>query len=64
MIVDHTTTSARIAREMAALAAGQIDWWEVPPVDFIPKIERNEALRTFLFDRSGPRAGSGRTTSS
>ena len=34
-----------------------------PPLDFIPKIEQNPALRTFLFDPLGSRAGSGRTTS-
>jgi peptide/nickel transport system substrate-binding protein len=37
----------------AALAAGEVDWWEVPPVDFIPKIEQNPDLRTFLFDPLG-----------
>jgi peptide/nickel transport system substrate-binding protein len=36
-----------------ALAAGEIDWWENPPLDFIPKIEQNPALRTFLFDPLG-----------
>jgi peptide/nickel transport system substrate-binding protein len=36
-----------------ALAAGEVDWWEVPPVDFIPKIEQNPALRTLLFDPLG-----------
>src|SRR5262249_3389720 len=39
-----------------ALAAGSVDWWEQPPLDFIPKIEQNPALRTFLFD---PLAGCG-----
>jgi peptide/nickel transport system substrate-binding protein len=37
----------------AALEAGQVDWWEVPPVDFLPKIEQNGALQTFLFDPLG-----------
>jgi peptide/nickel transport system substrate-binding protein len=36
-----------------ALAAGDVDWWETPPLDFIPKIEQNPALRTFLFDAQG-----------
>ena len=36
-----------------ALAAGDVDWWETPPLDFIPKIEQNPALRTFLFDPQG-----------
>jgi peptide/nickel transport system substrate-binding protein len=37
----------------AALAAGDVDWWEVPPVDFIPKIEQNPELRTFRLDPLG-----------
>jgi peptide/nickel transport system substrate-binding protein len=36
-----------------ALAAGDVDWWQEPPLDFIPKIEQNPALRTFLFYRLG-----------
>ena len=36
-----------------ALHAGQIDWWQQPPLDFIPKIEQNPALRTFLPDELG-----------
>ena len=36
-----------------ALAAGDVDWWEQPPLDFIPKIEQNPALRTFLPDPLG-----------
>jgi peptide/nickel transport system substrate-binding protein len=40
-----------------ALAGGDVDWWESPPLDFIPKIEQNPALRTFLFDSQGCRAG-------
>src|SRR5512145_508722 len=43
---DHATAAA-------ALAAGEVDWWEIPPIDFIPKIEQNAALRTFLFDPLG-----------
>jgi peptide/nickel transport system substrate-binding protein len=33
-----------------ALAAGEVDWWQEPPLDFIPKIEQNPDLRTFLLD--------------
>src|SRR6266404_8311451 len=29
-----------------ALAAGEVDWWQEPPLDFIPKIEQNSTLRT------------------
>ena len=36
-----------------ALAAGEVDWWDLPPLDFIPKIEQNPALRTFLPDPLG-----------
>jgi peptide/nickel transport system substrate-binding protein len=35
------------------LAAGQVDWWQDPPLDFIPKIEQNPDLQTFLFDSLG-----------
>ena len=36
-----------------ALAAGEVDWWEQPPPDFIPKIEQNPALSTSPFDPLG-----------
>jgi peptide/nickel transport system substrate-binding protein len=35
------------------LAAGKVDWWEQPPLDFIPKIEQNPDLQTFLTDPLG-----------
>jgi len=35
------------------LVAGKVDWWEQPPLDFIPKIEQNPDLRTFLNDPLG-----------
>lgn len=35
------------------LAAGKVDWWEQPPLDFVPKIEQNPDLQTFLFDPLG-----------
>lgn len=35
------------------LAAGEVDWWQEPPLDFIPKIEQNPDLRTFLIDPLG-----------
>jgi peptide/nickel transport system substrate-binding protein len=37
----------------AALAAGDVEWWEVPPLNFLPKIEQNPALRTFIPDPLG-----------
>jgi peptide/nickel transport system substrate-binding protein len=45
-IPDHATAAA-------ALAAGEVDWWEIPPLDFIPKIEQNATLATFLPDPLG-----------
>src|SRR5262249_40211230 len=33
--------------------AGEVDWWEIPPLDFIPKIEQNASLATFLPDPLG-----------
>jgi peptide/nickel transport system substrate-binding protein len=45
-IPDHETAAS-------ALAAGEVDWWEQPPPDFIPKIEQNPALRTAPFDPLG-----------
>jgi len=41
------------ATASAALAAGEIDWWELPPIDFIAKIEQTPALATFLPDTLG-----------
>ena len=35
------------------LAAGKVDWWEQPPIDFIPKIEQNPDLQTLLIDPLG-----------
>ena len=36
-----------------ALATGTVDWWEQPPHDFIPKIEDNADLQTFVTDPLG-----------
>ena len=35
------------------LVAGKVDWWEQPPIDFIPKIEQNPDLQTLLIDPLG-----------
>jgi peptide/nickel transport system substrate-binding protein len=35
------------------LASGEIDWWEQPPLEFIPKIEQSADLQTFLVDPLG-----------
>jgi peptide/nickel transport system substrate-binding protein len=36
-----------------ALAAGKVEWWEQPPLDFLPKIEDNADLQRFLTDPPG-----------
>jgi peptide/nickel transport system substrate-binding protein len=41
------------ATASAALAAGEVDWWEIPPIDFVPKIEQTASLATFLPDPLG-----------
>ncbi len=41
------------ATTAAALEAGEVDWWELPPVDFMPRIEGNPALATFILDPRG-----------
>jgi peptide/nickel transport system substrate-binding protein len=35
------------------LAAGKVDWWEQPPLEFIPKVEQDSDLQTFLIDPVG-----------
>jgi len=37
----------------AALEAGEVDWWENPPIDFVPRIEKNPAITTFVVDPRG-----------
>jgi peptide/nickel transport system substrate-binding protein len=41
------------ATAAAALDAGEVDWWEIPPLDFVPRIEKNPALATFITDPGG-----------
>lgn len=36
-----------------ALVSGEADWWQEPAIDFLPKIEQNPTLQTFLFDPHG-----------
>ncbi len=36
-----------------ALESGEADWWQEPPPDFIPKLEKHPDLQTFLFDPLG-----------
>ncbi|HEY7648899.1 MAG TPA: ABC transporter substrate-binding protein [Methylomirabilota bacterium] len=37
----------------AALAASEIDYWENPPLDFVPPMERNPNLTVFVTDPRG-----------
>ncbi len=41
------------ATAAAALDAGEVDWWENPPLDFVPRIEKNPTLATFVTDPRG-----------
>ena len=36
-----------------ALSTGEVDWWQDPPLDFVPKIEQNPDLQTFVIDPLG-----------
>ncbi len=36
-----------------ALTAGEVDWWQDPPLDFVPKMEQNPDLHTFPIDPLG-----------
>jgi len=41
------------ATAAAALAAGEIDWWERPTPDLMPLLRRNRAIRTAVLDPLG-----------
>jgi len=36
-----------------ALVTGEVDWWQEPPLDFVPKLQSNPDLRTYLLDPRG-----------
>src|SRR5262245_2643417 len=36
-----------------ALASGEMDWWQEPPLDFVPKVQQNPDLQTILLDAQG-----------
>jgi peptide/nickel transport system substrate-binding protein len=38
---------------MEGLMAGELDWWQEPPLDFIPKIKSNPDLQTLVSDSLG-----------
>ncbi len=37
----------------AALAQGEIDWWENPTIDLVPKIKANKSVTVTVKDRTG-----------
>jgi peptide/nickel transport system substrate-binding protein len=37
----------------AALAQGEIDWWENPTIDLLPQIRKNPAITAVVKDRTG-----------
>ncbi len=37
----------------AALAQGEIDWWENPTIDLIPQIKKNDSINVVVKDRTG-----------
>jgi peptide/nickel transport system substrate-binding protein len=37
----------------AALEAGEVDYWEAPPLDFVTRLEQNPDLRVFIADPLG-----------
>ncbi len=47
----HTITDAATAG--AALQAGEVDWWENPSADLLPKLRGNKALTVQVHDKTG-----------
>ncbi len=41
------------ATASAALEAGEIEYWWIPPADFVPRLERNPKLQVFIPDPAG-----------
>ena len=35
------------------LNTGEVDWWQEPPIDSMPKLQQHPDLETFLFDPMG-----------
>lgn len=42
-----------VATANAALEAGEVDFWENPPLDFVPRLENNPNLAVFVTDTRG-----------
>jgi peptide/nickel transport system substrate-binding protein len=41
------------ATAAAAIEAGEVDYWEIPPLDFVPRLESRPNLAVFLSDPRG-----------
>ena len=41
------------ATAAAALAQGEVDWWENPAIDLVPHLQRNKKLVITVKDRTG-----------
>ena len=41
------------ATAAAALAQGEIDWWENPAIDLVPQIKKNKSIAMAIKDRTG-----------
>ena len=54
MSTESSGISCRIPRTAsAALAQGEVDWWENPTIDLIPQLKRNKDLVITVKDRTG-----------
>jgi peptide/nickel transport system substrate-binding protein len=41
------------ATASAALEAGEIDWWDIPPPDFVVRLEKNPKIEVFVKNPTG-----------
>ena len=41
------------ATASAALEAGEIDWWDIPPADFVVRLEKNPKIEVFIKNPIG-----------
>jgi peptide/nickel transport system substrate-binding protein len=41
------------ATASAALEAGEIDWWDIPPPDFVVRLEKNPRIEVFVKNPAG-----------
>ena len=50
MIAKYIPDSATAS---AALEAGEIDWWDIPPADFVVRLEKNPKIEVFIKNPIG-----------